>query len=264
MALPDLVYRWVSADGPDVAESQAAILENHACQMHLTWRMVAPGRTQAAVLSQWGLGRGAIPPVALQETRSRGCLRAKSLWPFVLSLSRLLAHRRPKKSFTLTRRYQSSRPIPVSTSNIIRRACGLCRTGPAFFSEMRFAARRAWVSVPQGVTRPAVDAGATADIFAAATMFPVSRHNPYNYSWHLSRMRRFSIALPRCHLFYPVTSKIQNAPSWTMAAHGPIWSKSRHRSATVFYNSGSLPAGPIPVCCAESRYRSTLKGSALC
>jgi hypothetical protein len=131
MSAPFPAHRCVSAHRSDVAGSQRTILAKQACQMPMASRMVAAGPNSGAVLSQWGLGRGAIPPVAPQEIRSRGCLRAKSSWRCVLLPSGQLAHRRPRKSFMLTNLCRSSRPIPENTNKTSGRAAGIVPAQPA-------------------------------------------------------------------------------------------------------------------------------------
>ena len=119
----------------DVAATQPVILANCAYPQSSIWDIVSKGRTQAAEASHRGLNLWAVPRAALQEYRSRGCLRARKLcWPSAWSLSSQPAPRKKPKSSMLTNRFRPSRPTPASTSNLFGRAVGFFPARPARFA----------------------------------------------------------------------------------------------------------------------------------
>lgn len=109
----------------DVGQQQMAPFARLGCHPGPISAMLARGRTQAACLSQRGRGRGC--PAALQEYRSRGCLRAHvSSWVFACWPLWLPASQKKKLSPLWKSRFRPSLPTQASTSKDLRRA-GLIR-----------------------------------------------------------------------------------------------------------------------------------------
>lgn len=105
----------------DVGMQQPMRDARRRCQSCVTSAMIAPGRTQAAYLSQ--RGRRRARPAAFQEYRSRGCLRAHVLlWVFACWPLWLHANQKKKLSPMWKSRLRPSLPTLASTSNKFRRA----------------------------------------------------------------------------------------------------------------------------------------------
>ena len=117
----------------EVSESQANNLDRVACHSVKFSAMIAQGRTQAALTSEWGKV-GSLSASAPQENWSRGCrIACVSFWPWPWLVSSPLARKKlnKKSSMSTSRRLPSSRPTPANTSNISGRGRGAFAHGPA-------------------------------------------------------------------------------------------------------------------------------------
>jgi hypothetical protein len=120
----------------DVTAPQGRNLHNMLCLLVSGRGIVSLGRTQAADISHLGRLAGQSGKPIPQETRRRGCPRArKQFLPFALLPFWQLAAApsRPKLSISKTQLFRLSQFTPANTSKTAGRVLGALRALPALF-----------------------------------------------------------------------------------------------------------------------------------
>lgn len=135
MTTQHIVVGGEKSPGRDVGKQHAANLRNLLCLSPAQQVIVSKGRTQAADTSHLGHASGQSGASTQQETRSRGCPRArKSFFPSArLRSSQLAAVRSKKKLSMLKSPSRKSRSTQANTSKTSGRAQGAFGAVPALF-----------------------------------------------------------------------------------------------------------------------------------
>lgn len=135
MSEQNVVYDGGNLPPRDVGKQHAANLHNLLCLSQSQQVIVSKGRTQAADTSHLGHATGQSGASTQQETRSRGCPRARnSFFPSArLHSSQLAAVRSKKKLSMLKSPSRKSRSTQANTSKTSGRAHGAFGAMPALF-----------------------------------------------------------------------------------------------------------------------------------